>query len=291
MAIWQYDFAVVPREELSPAIGASATKLTSEQFKTLKFWAKMQPAADFEAVFQQWHAELKSWSSDLRMWGTEESNRIDVYSRADRVSCIGFRIELRSLSIRFIELLATFARQSNCVLVSAHSLGVVEPLRETILSHLSQSPGANNVWDWLSGTKGSKLKEAHPQVFLSHSSADKAFVTRLAVDLRSKDVPVWFDRWELKVGDSLSSKIADGINESGWLAVVLSKQSVSSAWVQKELNAALARELRDKNVYVLPIVIEDCDIPLFLLDKVYADFRGGYQHGLDALLSRVLEGG
>jgi hypothetical protein len=290
MATWQYDFVVVPREELSSAVGASIAKLSLEQFKTLKFWTTTQPVADYGAVFKQWRPELKSWSSDLKMWGAEESNRIDVYSRAGRVFHIGFRVELRSLSIRFIELLASFARQSNCVLVSAHSLGVVEPLRETILSHLFKSSGVNNVWDWLSGTKESKLKAPLPQVFLSHSSADKSFVTRLAVDLRSKDIPVWFDRWELKVGDSLSSKIADGINESGWLAVVLSKQSVSSSWVKKELNAALARELQEKNVFVLPIIMEDCDIPLFLLDKVYADFKESYQHGLDVLLKRLLEG-
>jgi len=129
-----------------------------------------------------------------------------------------------------------------------------------------------------------------PSVFLSHSSKDKLFVGRLATDLKSRGVPVWFDQWELRVGDSLNEKIEQGISQSGWLAVVLSKNSASSDWVQKELRAAQARELRDRNVFVLPIIIDDCEIPLFLLDKLYADFRMSYEQGLESLLKRVLEG-
>jgi hypothetical protein len=129
-----------------------------------------------------------------------------------------------------------------------------------------------------------------PSVFLSHSSKDKPFVSRLATDLKSRGVPVWFDKWELKVGDSLTEKIETGISQSGWLAVILSRDSASSDWVQKELRAAQVRELRDRNVFVLPIVIDDCEIPLFLLDKVYADFRPSYEHGLEVLLKRLLEG-
>ena len=45
-----------------------------------------------------------------------------------------------------------------------------------------------------------------------------------------------------------------------------------SSWVEKELNAALAIELERKDVFVLPLVIDDCDIPVFLKDKLYADF-------------------
>jgi len=224
------------------------------------------------------------------MWGHDESNRIDVSIRGRRVTWIVFRVEIRSISIRFLELLADFARAENCVLISAHSLKVLDPKRESILHHLSRSPGAETVWSWLYG-KGDIVSESRPRVFLSHSSADKAFVARLAADLNGRNVPVWFDQWELKVGDSLSEKIAAGIGGSGWLAVVLSKSSVQSAWVQKELNAAQAQELQSKSVFVLPLILDDCQIPLFLLDKVYADFRNSYESGLDALLNRVLDGG
>jgi hypothetical protein len=93
----------------------------------------------------------------------------------------------------------------------------------------------------------------------------------------------------LQVGDSLSSKISEAISGSGWLVVVLSTNSIKSDWVRKELNAALALELQRRNVFVLPVLIETCDIPLFLLDKVFADFRNSYENGFDSLLRSVVE--
>jgi hypothetical protein len=290
VAIWQYDFLAIPRDELSAVVGGVPVALTAEQINELCPWQNSQPYPHFEVAFGEWRPEMESWSTGLRMWGNEDSNRIDVSYKNELVTAIEFRVELRSLNIHFIEVIADFARKSNCLLLSLHSLVLIDPLRQNILLHLCRSPGANRVLDLLGNSSTTVSLSGYPRVFLSHSSADKPFVGRLAADLKSRGVSVWFDQWELKVGDSLTQKIEDGINESGWLVVVLSKKSVVSDWVQKELRAAQARELRDKDVFVLPIIIDDCAIPLFLLDKIYADFRHSYAHGLEYLLKRVVEG-
>lgn len=99
------------------------------------------------------------------------------------------------------------------------------------------------------------------------------------------EIEVWYDQWEIKVGDSLRTKIAAGIEENDYLAVVLSEASIGSDWVQIELNAALAKELRERRVVVLPVLIQDCSIPTFLQDKKWADFRSNYGTGLEALLA------
>ena len=57
------------------------------------------------------------------------------------------------------------------------------------------------------------------------------------------------------------------------MLIILSKNSVASEWCKKELNSGLMRELEEKRVLVLPCVIDDCEIPLFLREKLYADFR------------------
>jgi len=41
-------------------------------------------------------------------------------------------------------------------------------------------------------------------VFLSHSSKDKAVVRPLAERLRKDGLKVWFDEWEIKPGDQTS---------------------------------------------------------------------------------------
>ena len=287
MAIWQYDFEIVPVEDLVAALGVQPAAVTLPQIEALEKWKTCQPFKGFEAVFSEWRPEIEWWCKEMRVWGNEESNRIDVMYSGRRVLSVEFRVEIRSISLHFIELLAAFARRCNAVLVSMHSLAVVEPTRQSILRYLARS-GANEVWDRLYGT--SEQKSESPKIFLSHSSADKAVVNRIANDLRDRKVPVWFDKWELKVGDSLTQRIEDGIAESSWLAVVLSKSSVQSKWVKKELAAAQAKELQKRSVFTLPLVVDDCEIPLFLLDKVYADFRTSYEHGFETLVRRIVDG-
>jgi hypothetical protein len=124
-------------------------------------------------------------------------------------------------------------------------------------------------------------------LFVSYSSKDKPFVERLAADLIRYGVKIWVDALEMRIGDSLNKKIQQGISSSGWLGIVLSPDSVVSPWVEKELNAALELELERQRVFVLPLLYRECKIPLFLRDKVYADFRNSYEAGLEALLRKI----
>jgi TIR domain-containing protein len=126
--------------------------------------------------------------------------------------------------------------------------------------------------------------DSNARVFVSHSSKDKPFVKKLVEELRKRPLNVWVDETELKVGDSIVSKISEGLKETDYLVVVLSKASVSSRWVQEELNAALASQLAGKGV-VLPVLIEDCDVPVLLKDRLYADFRFDFNAGLQKLLA------
>ena len=100
-----------------------------------------------------------------------------------------------------------------------------------------------------------------PSVFLSHSSKDKFFARKLAEGLTNRGVTVWIDEAELRIGDSLIDKISGAIQESDYVAAVLSHNSVSSNWVQKELQLAMTKEIGGKQVVVLPIMIDRCEIP------------------------------
>lgn len=110
-------------------------------------------------------------------------------------------------------------------------------------------------------------------IFISYSRKDVGFVDWLAGQLVTRRHHVWMDRWELSIGDSLISKIQNALTDSDAMLIVLSKNSVASEWCKKELNSGLVRELEEKRVLLLPCVIDDCKIPLFLREKVYADFR------------------
>ena len=124
-------------------------------------------------------------------------------------------------------------------------------------------------------------------VFISYSHADELMVNKLAAYLVKHNANVWVDTWELNVGDSILNKVQDAIQESSALLVVLSKSSVESEWCKKELSAGLMRELDEKRVVVLPVLLEDCEIPIFLREKMYADFRKNFDVGLRQILDAI----
>jgi len=128
-----------------------------------------------------------------------------------------------------------------------------------------------------------------PRVFISHNHRDKEFASKLGHDLAKKDVRVWIDEAELQVGDSLIGKIQSAIAEVDYLAAVLSSNSITSEWVKRELEIAITREIHNKRVFVLPIVIDDCDIPAFLSGRMYLDFRekSKYAENLERIFQRL----
>ncbi|MFM0158530.1 toll/interleukin-1 receptor domain-containing protein [Paraburkholderia sediminicola] len=124
-------------------------------------------------------------------------------------------------------------------------------------------------------------------IFISYSHANRDFVDKLAGQLVREKVHVWLDRWELSLGDSLIDKVQNAVQGAGALLVVLSKASVESEWCKKELTAGLFRELDEKRVVVMPVLLEDCAVPMFLRDKFYADFRTDFDAGLRTVLEGV----
>jgi len=126
-------------------------------------------------------------------------------------------------------------------------------------------------------------------IFLSHSHTDKPFARRLASDLRRYGHIVWIDEAEIKVGDSLIEKIRDGIDRVEYVLAIISENSISSRWVQKELDLASNREIEEDRVVVLPAILNDVELPGFLKGKCYADFRRetNYNDSLARLLERL----
>ena len=123
------------------------------------------------------------------------------------------------------------------------------------------------------------------KVFISYNHADQVFVKKLARDLQKAGLSVWWDEWEVKVGDSIIEKVSNGITTSAHLMVILSPSSVNSSWVQREVSSALMEQLaREKGITILPVLLKDCDIPILLKDIRWADFRKSYKAGKAELL-------
>lgn len=123
------------------------------------------------------------------------------------------------------------------------------------------------------------------RAFVSYSHSDAAFVDRLAADLDANGISAWVDIKEVELGTSLTKSIEGALLNCDALLLVLSDRSVGSHWVQREWRAVLTIQGGDDAARprLVPLLIENCEVPPFLRDVKYADFRGGYGEAFKAV--------
>lgn len=89
-------------------------------------------------------------------------------------------------------------------------------------------------------------------VFISHAFEDKDYVSPLAHGLREVGLTVWYDEFELKIGDSINEKINAGLSQCRFGIVVFSPSFFSKHWTQHEMNGLMARQMSGDRV-ILPV--------------------------------------
>jgi hypothetical protein len=90
-------------------------------------------------------------------------------------------------------------------------------------------------------------------VFISHAAEDKDSLVRpLALALAQMGLDVWYDEFELRIGDSLRRKIDAGIRASRFGIVVLSPAFFSKSWPQYELDGLVTMSVSGRQV-ILPL--------------------------------------
>lgn len=122
------------------------------------------------------------------------------------------------------------------------------------------------------------------RVFMSYWHGDGDFVTRLEADLAANDINVWRDIKSIAPGDSITRSIEGALRNCNALLLILSARSTASSWVEREYRAALHLQSGNPETEprIVPCLLESCDIPVFLRDVLYADFRG-YEVGFLSL--------
>jgi small GTP-binding protein len=110
-------------------------------------------------------------------------------------------------------------------------------------------------------------------VFLSHSSKDKLIVRELAERLRRDGLKVWFDEWEIGLGDSIYTKVQDGLEHSRILLLFMSRNGFGSDWVTVEHQAILFADPLNRKRRFIPLRLDGGDIPAVLRPFKHLDWR------------------
>ena len=132
--------------------------------------------------------------------------------------------------------------------------------------------------------------------FISYSSKDSPLAERLHADLQTKGVRCWFAPEDLRIGEEIRGGIDQSIRVHDKLLLVLSKNSVQSEWVKREVETAMEQERRQKRTVLFPIRLDDAVMKIesgwpadIRLSRNIGDFRrwknhDAYQKSFDRLL-------
>ncbi len=123
--------------------------------------------------------------------------------------------------------------------------------------------------------------------FVSYSHKEKEFVKKLLDFIETDQIRIWQDVKDIKPGDELKSSIQDGIAICDVFSVVLSKNSIGSDWVNWESKIAQHRIQVNGKPRIVPIVIEDVEIPTILSTYKTADFTDNFDDGLEGIISSL----
>ena len=93
--------------------------------------------------------------------------------------------------------------------------------------------------------------------FISYSSRDQQFVERLHADLQANGIRCWFAPRDLKIGDKIRSQVNEVIRIHEKLILVLSESSISSHWMEQEVERVMERESRMNRTVLLPVRLDD----------------------------------
>jgi TIR domain len=129
---------------------------------------------------------------------------------------------------------------------------------------------------------GQPMTAAGPTAFFSYSRQDFDFALRLAKDLKDAGANVWIDQLDIQPGMPWDGAVDDALAKCPLMLVILSPDAVKSNKVNDEISFALR-----KGKSLLPVLYQDCMVPLQLRRVQHIDFRNDYAQGLADLLKAL----
>lgn len=125
------------------------------------------------------------------------------------------------------------------------------------------------------------------QTFISYSRVNQQFALRLACELKSAGFSIWMDQFDIPTGARWDDEIEKALRECQIFLIIMTPASIASANAKDEIGYAI-----DHGKHILPVLLENCEIPLRLRRMQYVDFTQmnfdeGFKTAKDLLSSLI----
>lgn len=123
------------------------------------------------------------------------------------------------------------------------------------------------------GDKGEPRPDSRKSVLISYRSGSEErqrFVEAIAHRLGREGFVPWYDKWEIKAGDSIVRQLNAGLQNVAAMILVLTPDYPGERWAREEFETAITKRA-EQGIRVIPVIYEQCARPKLLLPLRYVD--------------------
>jgi anti-anti-sigma factor len=125
--------------------------------------------------------------------------------------------------------------------------------------------------------------------FISYSHTDSQFAEKIARKLREKGLDIFFGEDSVLYGQNIPFAIEAAISKCLRIIFIVSRASLSSQWVSFERNLDWEEIYLKNQNRIIPLLIEDCQLPKDIRKMKYIDFTNENLHdqNFDSLIDAL----
>lgn len=125
MAIWQFDFYIVPRDSLG-------------NFDTENLWEGKNISTESLTEISKVLSLTQSWSKDITQYGENDDTCIQIFDMGNSNQSIRIRLGLYSLTRAVLESIVAFINRNKAVIILQNDMRV-EPTMKNVIDLIKES--------------------------------------------------------------------------------------------------------------------------------------------------------
>ena len=129
--------------------------------------------------------------------------------------------------------------------------------------------------------------ESRPKIFISYSRQDIEVANIILDRLHQANFKPLNTPIESNSIDSIKTTIRNQIYSSDYFIILISQSALKSEWVKFEMEQVVSKEWSQREIIVLPIKIEPCNMPEYLKEFQWLDMSKNFELGMKKMIVQL----
>ena len=118
MATWQFSFYLIPASAVERHFSVVPLTISLEEYDRVDWWNGCDLLERIQGDLATFLSRGRSWHSKLDQWGDEDGDRFDVWREGQGVAETFGRVDVRTLSMPYLNRVIDFARRHQLMLIT-----------------------------------------------------------------------------------------------------------------------------------------------------------------------------